>query len=47
MSKQIVAPIEAKIVSQSNISSASKDSSLDEFSLEEESLDDPIEIYFV
>ena len=47
MSKQIVAPIEAKIVSQSNIPSASKDSSPDEFSLEEESLDDPMEIYFV
>src|SRR6266496_566166 len=47
MSNQIVAPIEAKIVSQSNIPSASKDSSPDESSLEEESLDDPIEIYFV
>ena len=46
-SKQIVAPIEAKIVSQSNIPSASKDSSPNESSLEEESLDDPIEIYFV
>ena len=47
MSKQIVAPIEAEIVSQSNIPSASKDSSPDESSLEEESLDDPMEIYFV
>ena len=47
MSKQIVAPIEAEIVSQSNIPSASKDSSPDESSLEEESLDDPMEIYFI
>ena len=47
MSKQIVAPIEAEIVSQSNIPSASKDSSPDESSLEEEFLDDPMEIYFV
>ena len=47
MSKQIVAPIEVEIVSQSNIPSASKDSSPDESSLEEESLDDPMEIYFV
>ncbi|PKK57275.1 hypothetical protein RhiirC2_798336 [Rhizophagus irregularis] len=46
-SKQIVAPIKSKIVSQNNILLASKDSSPDESSLEEESLDDPIEIYFV
>jgi hypothetical protein len=45
--KQIVAPIEAKIVSQNDVSSPSKDSSPDESSLEEESLDDPMEIYFV
>src|SRR5436189_448557 len=47
MSEQIVAPIEPKIVSQRNISLASKDSFPDESSLEEESLDDPMEIYFV
>ena len=47
MSKQIVAPIEAEIVSQRNIPSASKDSFPDESSLEEESLDDSMEIYFV
>ena len=47
MSKQIVAPIEVEIVFQSNIPSASKDSSPDESSLEEESLDDPMEIYFI
>jgi hypothetical protein len=44
-SKQIVAPTEVKIVSQNDVSSSSKDS--DEFSLEEESLDDPMEIDFV
>ncbi|CAB4490480.1 unnamed protein product [Rhizophagus irregularis] len=44
-SKQIVAATEAKIVSQNNVSSSSKDS--DEFSLEEEFLDDPMEIDFV
>ncbi|CAB4487568.1 unnamed protein product [Rhizophagus irregularis] len=44
-SKQIVAATEAKIVSQNDVSSSSKDS--DEFSLEEESLDDPMEIDFV
>ena len=43
--KQIVAPMEAKIVSQNDVSSSLKDS--DESSLEEESLDDPMEIYFV
>ncbi|GBB89997.1 hypothetical protein RclHR1_16870003 [Rhizophagus clarus] len=49
-SKQIV-PIQEKIVScfsasgQNDVSSSTKDS--DEFNLEEESLDDPIEIYFV
>ncbi|GBC02499.1 hypothetical protein RclHR1_04650016 [Rhizophagus clarus] len=45
VSKQIVAPMEAKIVSQNDVSSSSKDS--DESSLEEESLDDPMEIDFV
>src|SRR6266542_6928103 len=44
MSKQIVAPIEPKIKSQSNVSEGS---TLDESILEEESLDDPIQIYFV
>ncbi|GBC45517.2 hypothetical protein GLOIN_2v1886689 [Rhizophagus irregularis DAOM 181602=DAOM 197198] len=44
-SKQIVASTEAKIVSQNDVSSSSKDS--DESSLEEESLDDPMEIDFV
>ncbi|GET49963.1 hypothetical protein GLOIN_2v1886689 [Rhizophagus irregularis DAOM 181602=DAOM 197198] len=44
-SKQIVASTEAKIVSQNDVSSSSKDS--DESSLEEESLDDPMEINFV
>src|SRR6266487_1158677 len=44
-SKQIVAPTEAKIVSQNDVLSSSKDS--DEFSLEEESLDDPMEIDFI
>ncbi|GBC49130.2 hypothetical protein GLOIN_2v1789077 [Rhizophagus irregularis DAOM 181602=DAOM 197198] len=39
-SKQIVASTEAKIVSQNDVSSSSKD--LDESSLEEESLDDPM-----
>ena len=43
--KQIVAPMEPKIVSQSNTLVSSKDS--DESSLEEESLDDPMEIDFV
>ncbi|GES83554.1 hypothetical protein GLOIN_2v1886689 [Rhizophagus clarus] len=43
-SKQIV-PIQEKIVSQNNVSSSSKDS--DESSLEEESLDGPMEIDFV
>ncbi|RIA98023.1 hypothetical protein C1645_813413 [Glomus cerebriforme] len=47
MSKQIVAPIEVKIVFQDNILSASKNSSPDESSLEEESLDDPMKIYFI
>jgi hypothetical protein len=37
--------MEAKIISQNDVSSSSKDS--DESSLEEESLDDPMEIYFV
>ncbi|GES96817.1 hypothetical protein GLOIN_2v1886689 [Rhizophagus clarus] len=41
----IVASTEAKIVSQNDVSSSSKDS--DESSLEEESLDDPMEIDFV
>ncbi|GBC36223.2 hypothetical protein GLOIN_2v1886689 [Rhizophagus irregularis DAOM 181602=DAOM 197198] len=40
-----MAATEAKIVSQNDVSSSSKDS--DEFSLEEESLDDPMEIDFV
>ncbi|UZO01938.1 uncharacterized protein OCT59_020444 [Rhizophagus irregularis] len=40
-----MASTEAKIVSQNDVSSSSKDS--DESSLEEESLDDPIEIDFV
>jgi hypothetical protein len=40
-----VAPLELKIKSQNDVSSSSKDS--DESSLEEESLDDPMEIYFV
>ncbi|GET62920.1 hypothetical protein GLOIN_2v1886689 [Rhizophagus irregularis DAOM 181602=DAOM 197198] len=44
-SKQIVASTEAKIVSQNDVSLSSKDS--DESSLEEESLDDPMEINFV
>jgi hypothetical protein len=44
MSKQIV-PIQEKIVSQNDILASSKDS--DESSLEEESLDDPMKIYFV
>ncbi|CAB5204838.1 unnamed protein product [Rhizophagus irregularis] len=44
-SKQIVASTEAKIVFQNDVSSSSKD--LDESSLEEESLDDPMEIDFV
>ncbi|GBB85406.1 hypothetical protein RclHR1_11950014 [Rhizophagus clarus] len=42
--KQIV-PIQGKIVSQNDVSSSTKDS--DESSLEKESLDDPIKIYFV
>ncbi|GBB95909.1 hypothetical protein RclHR1_02640023 [Rhizophagus clarus] len=42
--KQIV-PIQEKIVSQNDVLSSTKDS--DESSLEEESLDDPMEIYFV
>ncbi|PKK57530.1 hypothetical protein RhiirC2_825633 [Rhizophagus irregularis] len=45
VSEQIVAPLELKIKSQNDVSSSSKDS--DESSLEEESLDDPMEIYFV
>src|SRR5438034_1330928 len=44
MSEQIVAPMEPKIVSQRNTPSASKNSSPD---VEKESLDDPMEIYFV
>src|SRR6266542_608772 len=44
MSKQIVAPIEPKIKSQSNVSEGS---TLDESILEEESLNDPMEIYFI
>ena len=44
VSKQIV-PVQEKIVSQNEIPASSKDS--DESSLEEESLDDPMEIYFV
>src|SRR6266542_136589 len=47
VSKQIVVPMELKIKSPNNILSASKDSTSDESSLEEESLDDPMEIYFV
>ena len=43
--KQIVAPMEPKIVSQSNTLVSSKDS--DESSLEEESLDDSMEIDFI
>jgi hypothetical protein len=43
-SNQIV-PIQEKIVSQNDILASSKDS--DESSLEEESLNDPMEIYFV
>src|SRR6266496_2583008 len=47
VSKQIVAPIKPKIKSPNNIQSSSSDSTPDESSLEEESLNDPIEIYFV
>src|SRR6266496_1935015 len=47
VSKQIVVPMELKIKSPNNILLASKDSTPDESSIEEESLDDPIEIYFV
>ena len=43
--KQIVAPMEAKIVSQNDVSSSSKDS--DKSSLKEESLDNLMEINFV
>ncbi len=44
MSEQIVAPIKLKIKSQSNIFESSTS---DEFILEEEFLDDPMEIYFI
>ena len=47
VSKQIVASMELKIKSLNNIQSSSSDSTPDESSLEEESLNDPIEIYFV
>ena len=47
MSKQIVAPMELKIKPQNDAPLSSKNLISDESSLKEESLDDPIKIYFV
>ncbi len=47
VSKQIVAPMELKLKPQNDAPSSFKDLISDESSLEEESLDDPMEIYFI
>src|SRR6266496_1865595 len=45
--KQIVAPMELKIKPQNDVPLSSKNLISDESSLKEESLDDPIKIYFI